>query len=119
MGIEFLACNSNGDIVISYSVKWLRDDAPHALFWHADVHKFILQKSDLIAYEETLRNYIQDLVFVKGNPDADDEDPEAYNRWKSPDGTKEIDDSIYERVVFFIDILEECVKNNWTAYWSY
>jgi hypothetical protein len=116
MGIELVAIDSHGKAIFCESVKWLRDEAPHELFYgnlHAMKDK--MMPSDVRSYRDDIDSYLAKLHFQEANP----EDEDDYNKWITDDKKEWIDDWLYWRLKDFSGILSNCCEKGLSAYWSY
>lgn len=116
MGIEFVVYNqASGQTVICESVKWLRDNAPHELFYgNKHAMKELMSTDDIQHYMEDMKQYLDALTFKA----ADSSNEDDYNKWVSRNGEHWIDDWVYGKLASFADILTQACELGLVARWS-
>lgn len=117
MGIEFVVYNqASGKTFICESVKWLRDDAPHELFYgNINAMKEMMTTEDIRHYMEDIKRYLDALMFKE----ADLSDEDDYDKWISSNDKEWIEDWMYGKLTNFVNILQQACELGLVARWSY
>lgn len=120
MGIDFVAYDASGATVFCESVKWLRDEAPHELFYGSQyAMKEVLMKSDITGYRNQIRDFLDGLRFIQANPEVEEIYDEWYDKWESVDGDEiSIEDWLYWKLRELQGTLTKCVELDLSVRWS-